>query len=283
MNDYIELRADIAPASETASDILAALLAEKEYESFVPDDNGLTAYIPKEAYSEQHIKEVIAGFPLDCMITCSAKEIEGRDWNREWEQHYFKPIVVGNRCVIHSSFHTDVPKATYDIVIDPKMAFGTGHHATTSLVIEQILDMDLNGKTVIDMGTGTGILSILAAMCGAAHATGIEIDPAAHINAVENISLNNVGSKVDIILGDASALNNIEPADLFIANINRNIITGDIHTYASRLVPGGTMLLSGFYEHDIPVIMEHAFPLGLKEAGHTVKGDGWTCLRLTKD
>ena len=134
------------------------------------------------------------------MITCRSEEIEGRDWNSEWEKHYFKPIVVGDRCVIHSSFHTDVPQATYDIVIDPKMAFGTGHHATTSLVIEQILDMDLSGKTVIDMGTGTGILSILAAMNGASRATGIEIDPAAHINAVENISLNGVDSKVDIIL-----------------------------------------------------------------------------------
>ncbi|MDE6305413.1 MAG: 50S ribosomal protein L11 methyltransferase, partial [Muribaculaceae bacterium] len=114
-------------------------------------------------------------------------------------------------------------------------------------------------------------------------ATGIEIDPAAHINAVENISLNGVDSKVDIILGDASALENIEPADLFIANINRNIITGDIHAYASRLVTGGTMLLSGFYEHDIPVIMEAASPAGLSEVAHTIKGDGWTCLRLIKD
>ena len=283
MNDYIELRADITPASETATDILAALLAEKGYESFVPDEKGVTAYIRKESYSEQALKEAIGNFPLDCMITCRSEEIEGRDWNSEWEKHYFKPIVVGDRCVIHSSFHTDVPQATYDIVIDPKMAFGTGHHATTSLVIEQILDMDLSGKTVIDMGTGTGILSILAAMNGASKATGIEIDPAAHINAVENISLNGVDSKVDIILGDASALENIEPADLFIANINRNIITGDIHAYASRLVTGGTMLLSGFYEHDIPVIMEAASPAGLSEVAHTIKGDGWTCLRLIKD
>ena len=283
MNDYIELRADIEPASETASDILAAMLAEKGFESFVPDENGLTAYIRKESYSEADIKETIAGFPLDCMITCSTEEIEGRDWNSEWERHYFKPIVVGARCVIHSSFHTDVPAATYDIVIDPKMAFGTGHHATTSLVIEQILDADLAGKSVIDMGTGTGILSILAAMCGAAKATGIEIDPAAHVNAVENISLNHVENKVEILLGDASALEGIDPADLFIANINRNIITADIAAYASRLVSGGTMLLSGFYEHDIPVVAEAAAPYGLSEASHTVRGDGWTCLRLVKE
>lgn len=282
MNDYIELRADIEPASETASDILAAMLAEKGFESFVPDTKGLTAYIRKESYNESDIKETIADFPLDCMITCSTEEIEGHDWNSEWEHHYFKPIVVGHRCVIHSSFHTDVPAATYDIIIDPKMAFGTGHHATTSLVIEQILDTDLTGKSVIDMGTGTGILSILAAMCGAAKATGIEIDPAAHVNAVENISLNHVADKVEILLGDASALNSIAPADLFIANINRNIITTDIAAYASRLVSGGTMLLSGFYEHDIPVVAEAAAPYGLSEVSHTVRGEGWTCLRLVK-
>lgn len=282
MNDYIELRADMAPASETASDILAAMLAEKGFESFVPDETGLTAYIRKDDYSETAIKEIVAEFPLDCMITCRAEEIEGRDWNSEWEQHYFKPIVVGDQCVIHSSFHTDIPTATYDIVIDPKMAFGTGHHATTSLAIEQILDMDLDSKTVIDMGTGTGILSILAAMCGAAKATGIEIDPAAHINAVENIALNGVDDRVSIILGDASALSALDPADLFIANINRNIITADIHAYAPKLMSGGTMLLSGFYEHDIPVVLEAAAPLGLTEQSHTVKGDGWTCLRLVK-
>lgn len=282
MNDYIELRVDMEPASETASDIMAALLAEKGFESFVPDQRGLTAYIRKESYCEADIKEVIADFPIDCMITCSTSEIEGRDWNSEWERHYFQPIVVGDRCVIHSSFHTDIPTATYDIVIDPKMAFGTGHHATTSLVIEQILDADLEGKTVIDMGTGTGILSILAAMCGASEATGIEIDPAAHINAVENIALNHVDDRVRIILGDASALSDIDPADMFIANINRNIITADIGAYASRLVSGGTMLLSGFYESDIPVVAEAASPYGLNEVSHTVRGDGWTCLRLIK-
>jgi ribosomal protein L11 methyltransferase len=167
-------------------------------------------------------------------------------------------------------------------VIDPKMAFGTGHHATTSLVIEQILKMDLDGKSVIDMGTGTGILSILASMRGATKVTGIEIDPAAHINAVENIAINGVSGKVDIILGSASALNDLSPVDLFIANINRNIITTDIKAYSSRIVNGGTMLLSGFYERDIPIIMDVATPLGLSEIGHTVKGDSWTCLCLTK-
>lgn len=233
----------------------------------------------KELFDPAALESVSDSFPIECAISFSHVLVPGRDWNSEWEKHYFKPIVVGDRCVIHSSFHTDVPAAEYDIVIDPKMAFGTGHHATTASVIEQILAADIQGKRVIDMGTGTGILSILAAMRGAAAATGIEIDPAAHANAVENVRLNGVDSRVDIVLGDASALAGVPEADMFIANINRNIITADLPRYAAKLKAGGTMLLSGFYEDDIPVIMTTAAPLGLAETGRTVR-DRWTCLRL---
>lgn len=280
MNDYKELRASISPCSETATDILAAMLAEVGFESFVADGDGLTAYIPVAAYNADAIKEITGQFPLPATtISWSAQTIEGRDWNSEWEKHYFQPIVVADQCVIHSSFHTDIPSCRYDIVIDPKMAFGTGHHATTSLIIEQLLAADLDGKSVIDMGTGTGILAILAAMKGAATVTGIEIDPFAEVNARENV-ISNGHPEITILLGDASLLPTVAPADIFIANINRNIITNDIAAYADRLKPEGTMLLSGFYEADIPVILEAAAPLGLTEAGHSVKGDNWTCLRL---
>lgn len=281
MNDYIELRVDASPCSETITDILAAMLADAGYESFVPDGNGLTAYIKAELFAGDDVDRIIDAFPMPTHLSAGKTLIKGRDWNSEWEKNYFKPIVIGNRCAIHSSFHKDVPAADYDIVIDPKMAFGTGHHATTSLVAEQLLDADIAGKTMIDMGTGTGILAILAAMRGATCVTAIEIDPAAHANAGENLVLNNVASSVKLILGDASALSLTEPADIFVANINRNIITADIAAYASRLKSGGTMLLSGFYETDIPVIVEAAKPLGLRESGHTVRND-WTCLRLTK-
>ncbi len=161
------------------------------------------------------------------------------------------------------------------------MAFGTGHHATTSLIIERLLAMDLKGESVIDMGTGTGILAILAAMRGASPVTAIEIDPAAEINARENVKLNN-HPEIDVRLGDASLLAGVPAAGLFIANINRNIITADLPAYSSALRAGGTMLLSGFYEDDIPVIMEVASTLGLSEKGHTVKGDNWACLELQK-
>ena len=259
------------------------MLADGGYESFVPDSTGLTAYISARQFDSKTVEEILADFPLPGRkLSTSANTIEGEDWNSEWEKHYFQPIVVADQCVIHSSFHKDIPACPYDIVIDPKMAFGTGHHATTSLIIEQLLSIPLEGKNVIDMGTGTGILAILAAMRGAAAVTGIEIDPAAEANARENIVTNH-HPEISIRLGDASLLPSCEPADLFIANINRNIITNDISEYAKALKTGGTMLLSGFYEEDIPVIMKAATPLGLTETSHTVKGDNWTCLRLVKN
>ena len=280
MNDYIEVRFDISPCDEIATDILAALLCEYDYESFVPDETGLTAYVKKELYKEDVLTQVVSDFPLDNEIKYAHEIIEGQDWNSEWEKNYFKPIVVKDKCVIHSSFHKDIPKLQYDIVIDPKMAFGTGHHATTSLIIEQLLEMELVGKSVIDMGTGTGILAILSHMRGANDISAIEIDPVAHVNAIENLK-NNGADIVNLILGDASSLCNISSVDVFIANINRNIITQDIEYYERALNMGGIMLLSGFYEEDIPVIMKVAEPLGLKYVTHMVK-DKWSCLKLSK-
>ena len=164
MNDYIEVRFEISPCDETATDVLAAMLCDAEFESFVPDADGLTAYVKRDLYNENNVDEIVADFPLSVKINWSKVVIEGQDWNSEWEKNYFRPIVVGDKCVIHSSFHKDIPKVEYDIVIDPKMAFGTGHHATTSLIIRRLLDMDMVGKSVMDMGTGTGILAILSAM-----------------------------------------------------------------------------------------------------------------------
>lgn len=280
MNDYTELRLDINPCSETATDIMAAMLCEHGYESFVPDAKGLTAYIRRELYSPEEVDAVIADFPMECDITTHAIMIEGKDWNAEWEKHYFKPIIVGDRCVIHSSFHTDVPNAEYDIVIDPKMAFGTGHHSTTSLIIKRLLDMDLQGRKVLDMGTGTGILAILAAMRGATPVIGIEIDRAAKLNAEENVTLNR-HPEIKILLGDASSLALVDEVDLFIANINRNIITGDIKAYAATMKPGATMLLSGFYVDDIPVVGAAAEEAGISYKSFT-EHDNWACMELVK-
>ncbi len=280
MNDYIEARFQVEPCDEIATDILAAILCENGYESFVPDEIGLTAYIKKELFNSDILTEVVSSFPMGNKITLSHKVIEGQDWNSEWEKNYFQPIIIGDRCVIHSSFHNDVPSVEYDIVIDPKMAFGTGHHATTSLIIRQLLEMDLKDKAVMDMGTGTGILAILCAMRGAKNISAIEIDEFAYVNAVENVKLNGV-SQIKVLHGDATLLRAENKVDVFIANINRNIITNDINAYDDNLKPGGAMLLSGFYEEDIPVIMEKADRLGLGYKSHSVQ-NRWSCLILTK-
>lgn len=279
MNDYREVRIDISPCTETGTDVMAYLLAEAGFESFVPDERGLTAYIREEDFDACKVNDALAQYPFAASLDVSSTFIEGEDWNSEWEKNYFQPIVIGERLVIHSTFHTDVPQAQYDITIDPKMAFGTGHHATTSQVASVLLDSDLKGKTVTDMGTGTAILAILAAKLGAKTVTGIEIDEAAYVNAIENVALNGVENTVSLIHGDASALTDCPKADIFVANINRNVITADLKQYVTALNQGGTIILSGFYEHDIPVIMETAAQLGLKELRHTTLND-WACLIL---
>lgn len=278
MNDYTEVRLELDPCTEIHTDILAAMLAEIGYESFVPDSLGLTAYIKKEAFNASSLDSVIREFPMETAITTSHSVVEGQDWNAEWEKNYFKPIIIDDQCVIHSSFHKDIPTCKYDILIDPKMAFGTGHHATTSLILRRLLSMDITGKKVVDMGTGTGILAILADMRGAAKIDAIEIDEFAYENAKENVRLNEA-QHISLHLGDATSLAEIRDVDLFIANINRNIITADLAAYADTLSPGASVILSGFYEEDIPVIMKTANTLGLTYADHTVL-NRWASLHL---
>lgn len=280
MNDYMEVRVDFSPCNEDMTDVAAALLADAGYESFVPDEEGITAYIKKELYAPE-VKQLLSDLPFATDITVNAALVEGRDWNHEWEKNYFKPIVVDGEVVIHSSFHTDVPSCRYDIVIDPKMAFGTGHHATTCLMIRRILSLDLNGKDVIDMGTGTGILAILCAMRGAARVTGIEIDEAAWLNALENRRLN-ASEHIELINGDAAALESIDySADFFMANINRNVITADIKAYANKIKSGGLLALSGFYMADVGIIEAAAAPCGLTTV-NVIEQDNWVSVLLRK-
>ncbi|MDE6609404.1 MAG: 50S ribosomal protein L11 methyltransferase [Muribaculaceae bacterium] len=270
------------------ADVLASLLAPAGFESFSTDQEDasvLLAYIPRKLADNNTAAETAASL-ADITGSISAsidsiEEIEGQDWNEEWEKHYFQPIVVAGRCVIHSSFHKDYPICPLDITIDPKMAFGTGHHATTSLMARFLLDNDITGKSVIDMGTGTGLLAIIAAMRGASPVTAIEIDPPAKDNAMENVALNG-HSEINVILGDASALADVAPADFFFANINRNVILADLQDYAAHLKPDGIMALSGFYEQDIEMLLEAAAPLGLYENSRSTADTGWASLILKR-
>lgn len=277
MVDYYSVRVDLEPNDENLSDLLAAFLAEIDYESFLPDERGLTAYVKTSDFNEDKLKDILDNFPVKINYSYSTAFVKGEDWNYEWEKNYFQPIVIEDRCVVHSSFHKDVPKAEYDIIIDPKMAFGTGHHSTTNLIISYLLDMDLKNLNVVDMGTGTAILAILCKLRGCSSVTGIEIDPGAYENAVENSHLNNVD--INLICGDASALAGIESCDLLLANINRNIILADIDKYVRVLKPGSSIILSGFYKEDIDIILKKAalFNLRLQEVR---EDNNWVAIRL---
>lgn len=285
MNDYYEVDFRLDPPTSDGCDLLADALGAVGFESFEPSGTGdtLKAFVPVALFNEASVEYAVATLPIPTTVTFSRTFVEGRDWNAEWEKNYFQPILIGSRVAVHSSFHTNVPKAEYDIVIDPKMAFGTGHHATTTLMIRNILGLSFVGGRVVDMGTGTGILAILCVMCGAARVTAVEIDGFAIENARENLVLNHADGRVDAVHGDASALDALPEAsqDLFLANINRNIITGDIAAYARTLRPGGRMLLSGFYVDDIEAVTAAAGRVGLEYLGHDGL-DSWACVELRK-
>lgn len=280
MNDYYLVRFTMVPCREDDCDILSALLGDAGFESFTADDNGVSAYIPARLLSEENIRTALTAYDFGCDITFRTELIKGQDWNSEWEKHYFNPIVFANKCVVHSSFHKDYPAAEYDIVIDPKMAFGTGHHETTSMMMERLLSADINGLSVLDVGTGTGILAILAAMRGAKRVVGIEIDPPAYDNACDNIRLNGTPN-IQLRRGGAEMITESAKFDLLLANINRNIILNDIARYAQALVPGGKMLLSGFYTSDIPIIEDAARPYGLTLTS-TLEKKNWANICLEK-
>ena len=285
-NDYFAVTVRLAEPDTDACDYLAALLGDLGYESFVDDAEtpgaSLTAYVQAPVFDGAALDELLADFPYD-VTDGKAEFVPGRDWNSEWEKNYFQPIVIAGRVAVHSSFHTDVPEAEFDIVIDPRMAFGTGHHATTTLMMQALLDNPPVGKNVVDMGTGTGILAILAVMLGARKAVGIEIDPFAAENAVDNVRLNlPAEAPLSIICSDASALSGLEDkADLFLANINRNIITGDMERYVAAMAPGAQLVVSGFYVADRPVVQQAAEAAGLKLLSMAEK-DNWSSMTFVK-
>ena len=280
MNDYYLVRINLNPCVEEECDIVAALLADVGFESFVPDEKGVSAYIRKELFDKPATSSALAAYPFNGELQMEEAElIQGQDWNSEWEKHYFQPIVVGDRCVVHSSFHKEYPKAEYEIVVDPRMAFGTGHHETTSLMLERLLSYPLEECKLLDMGTGTGILAILATMRGAVHVVGVEIDEPAYLNAVDNAGIN--GVDLDLRLGGVETVTESAYFDYVLANINRNIIIADIDKYARSLRQGGIMTLSGFYVEDIPFVEEAGKKCGLAPVAFFEKRR-WACLCLEK-
>lgn len=278
--NYNEVLFKVEPFSETATDVLAAMLGEIGYESFVVENEQMQAYVADKLYDEEQLKQVVAEFPFDAKISYEVSVIEQKNWNEEWEKNYFKPIIIGSDCVIHSTFHTDIPEARFDILIDPKMAFGTGHHETTSQMLTEILDYDFTGKSVLDMGCGTAVLAILAAKKGAKPVRAIDIDDWVCDNANENIRLNGADF-IEVECGDASLLEDGRTYDVIFANINRNILLNDLNVYAKCMHPGSVIFMSGFYVEDIPAIREEAEKQGLT-FDHYRDKNNWVAIRFNK-
>ncbi|WP_299320662.1 50S ribosomal protein L11 methyltransferase [uncultured Maribacter sp.] len=256
---YIEYRFTVKP-KDPASDLLIAELGEVGFESFVEEENDVLAYIQKTDWSEGMLEDLPILHNSRYAFTYDYKEIEQENWNATWEQN-FQPIIVDDICMIRAPFHEAI-NVDYDIVIEPKMSFGTGHHETTHMMLQHILQLDVKGKTVLDMGSGTGVLAILAGMRGATTIDAIDIDNWCYLNAKENVERNNMDF-ISVYEGDVSLLQG-KMYDLIIANINRNILLADLPSYVKSLNSGGILLLSGFYTEDLEMITQKCTDLSLK-------------------
>ena len=257
-NSYIGYHFTIEP-KELGSEILIAELGEKAFESFTETETGIDAFVQKELWDETILDGIFILQSEEFSINYTFEEIEQINWNEEWEKN-FEPIEVDGKCHVRAPFHPKT-EAEFDIVIEPKMSFGTGHHETTHMMIQHLLEMDVNGLKTLDMGCGTAILAILAEMKGAQPIDAIDIDNWCYLNSIENAERNNC-KYITVYEGDAALLKG-KKYDLIIANINRNILLNDMQSYVDCLNAGGTILFSGFYEEDIPFIDNSCTEKGL--------------------
>ena len=257
-NIYLAYHFSVDP-KEPGSEILIAELGEKPFESFMETENGFSAYIQKDLWTKNILDDIYLLHSPDFTISHTIEEIEQVNWNEEWEKN-FEPIDVNGKCHVRAPFH---PKtyAEFDIVIEPKMSFGTGHHETTHMMIQHLLETNVSNLKTLDMGCGTAILAILAEMKGAKPIDAIDIDNWCYLNSIENAERNNC-HEITVYEGDASLLKG-NKYDLIIANINRNILLNDMQQYVDCLKNNGILLLSGFYNEDIPFIDESCTEKGL--------------------
>ena len=287
---YYEVNFTLSPVNSDACDLLAALAGEAGFETFEETEEGLTGYVQQQLFDSAQLDLLLQSFPFpDVTVSYNVGEAEDRDWNEQWEQEGFDPIVVDNRLVIHDGRHLpeewskvngqwSMVNGQWFIEIDARLAFGTGTHETTRMVCSTLLTLPLDGKRVLDCGCGTGILGIVAMKLGASACTAYDIDEW----SVDNTRHNAVINQVDItpLLGDATILNKVEGYfDLVTANINRNILLNDLPTFRSKMAEGAYLILSGFYTADIPLLLDKAEECGLRMVSQ-LEENGWASLLL---
>lgn len=264
--NYIEVSFQISPL-QPASEILIAELSNIGFESFVEEDDGLKAYIQKADFQESFSDQMDVFNNKDFQITYQVSEIEDQNWNAKWESEY-EPVLIDNRCYIRAPFHE--PKdVEFEIIIEPQMSFGTAHHETTHQMIQLLMNQNVEGKKVLDMGSGTAVLAILASIKGAAHIDAIDIDEWAFNNAKDNVTKNNLDN-IQVLMGGADLLTN-QQYDLVLANINKNILLADMHHYEKVMSENTKILFSGFYLNDLDDIIQKAESLNLKYVSHSEK------------
>ena len=277
---YYEVEFTISPLSADAADLLASLAGEAGFETFEETETGLKGYVQQSLFSEDTLRECIDDFPFEgTSIIYNVREAEDRDWNEQWEQEGFEPIVISDQLVIHDGRHLPEVGSKISIEIDAKLAFGTGTHETTRMICKELIARS-SGTRVLDCGTGTGILSIVALKLGATEAVGYDIDEWSADNARHNAVINRVDDRFTSLLGDSSVLDKVEGTfDLVLANINRNILLADMPLFVSKMHQGSVLILSGFYIADIEILVEKAKTLGFSPVFQNNDKD-WACIVL---
>lgn len=274
--DYLKVTFSFARIEDYQKDLMIADLADTGFETFEDTANGFDAFVQKAVFSESALMQLIADYE-EIQMSYNIENIETENWNATWENN-FNPLVIKDECYVRATFHEAQPQYRYEIIIDPKMAFGTGHHQTTTLMMQYILETEMTDKNILDMGAGTAILAILAAKCGAKYATAIDYDEICYESAVENAKLNGI-KNLTSLCGSKEAIPN-QVFDVIFANINRNILLDQIHSYAAVLAKNGQIFFSGFYESpDLEMIEEECHKHGLKYVSHKKMGD-WVATKF---
>lgn len=278
--NYIQLTIQFSSIEEYQQDLLINDLAEIGFNTFENIDKGFHAYIDSDSYESDQLIAILNELDQDNLPVYAIQEIEGKNWNEEWEKN-FEPLVIGQACYVRATFHKPRPEFQYEIVIDPKMAFGTGHHQTTTMMMEYILEADVTDKAILDMGCGTGILAILASMRGAETLCAIDNDPVCYESTLENSALNNI-TNLNAICGGKEVIPG-QKFDIILANINRNILLDQIPVYAEVLAINGSIFFSGFYQSpDLELITEACRLLNISYVDHKTNGE-WVAAQFKQD